>query len=173
MGAGGQRDCAQCPAALYPGGWRREECSRWGLKEPPLEQSPQHGRCISSFLSSYLPAPYTASLNKFAYFYAMSSRHQKEQAAPSPSSLPFPAPPSTGPLASSKLPDSSVEESGARDFQKSPAHTRTHPSPSLCWAGPTLDVLSCRLTGGPGASFITGVPTRTVYFARNWKPDSN
>lgn len=97
MGAGGQRDCAQCPAALYPGGWRREECSRWGLKEPPLEQSPQHGRCISSFLSSYLPAPYTASLNKFAYFYAMSSRHQKEQAAPSPSSLPFPAPPLYGP----------------------------------------------------------------------------
>lgn len=90
VGAGGQGEGTKGPAPLHSGGWRRQESSRWGLKEPPLAQSPQHGRCISSFLSSYLPAPYTASLNKFAYFYAMSSRHQKEQAAPSPSSLPLP-----------------------------------------------------------------------------------
>lgn len=144
------------------------------MKEPPLEQSPQHGRCISSFLSSYLPAPYTASLNKFAYFYAMSSRHQKEQAAPSPSSLSLSLPLlSASPLKSSRLPESSsVQEAGRGQELLKGLDTHMDTSLTLPVLGRTK-VGCLKLTGGPDSSFITGIPIRTIYFARNWKPDSN
>ena len=75
MGAGRQQREGGHPVVCTPAPRRLEKA---GMKQMGFEGAPLE--------------PYTASLNKFAYFYAMSSRHQKEQAAPFPSSLPLPTP---------------------------------------------------------------------------------
>lgn len=150
-----------------------------GSEGAPVRTESPTRECIPSFLS-HICLRHTQPLNKFAYFYAMSSRHQKEQAAPFPAPFLSPLLLSVNRLTTSRFPgSSSAEESEARDFQRCSAHTGLDTSFSFSVLGRANRGMArhahCQkeLTGGSGSSFIIGVPIRTIYFARNWKPESN